>query len=264
MEDQEDDESPPPKRAYITIDEKIELCIKAERLVLAEKVISLKAFCRQHAIQPSQLRRWQKNLVKLKSSLEATRKKKTRLATMPGRPSRLDKIRDKLLPWIDSLRGDGKTVSTRMVAIRAKRYDSSLRRLKRYTLFATVRRFLVANGIVQRATTHVSQEDPAKKKEEATAFLQATRPLLHQSNRDKAFIINMDQTPYNPKDTPAKTLHKRGEKTVTAKTIKTGVDRITCCLTVCADGSKLPLPTEASCLPCLFSKQSLVEQWRKS
>lgn len=49
----------------------------------------------------------------------------------------------------------------------------------------------------------------------------------------------MDQTPYNPKDTPSRTLNARGDRTVTTKTMKTSVDRISCLLTVCADGTKL-------------------------
>lgn len=176
----------------------------------------------------------------MKQAIERTTKKKTKMATMSGRPSRLDKLRDILLPWVDALRADGRTVSVRMVAIRAKRFDSSLRRMKRYTLFQVVRRFLVSNGVTIRATTHQSQEDPRKKAVEATAFLESTRPILAQTNRDKRFIINIDQTPYNPKDVPSRTLHKKGDKTVAAKTMKTTVDRITCCLAVCADGTKLP------------------------
>eukprot|EP00977_Amphora_coffeiformis_P014977 scaffold4274_cov175-Amphora_coffeaeformis.AAC.16 len=46
-----------PKKAYLPLTMKIELCLKAERQVWAEKSLSLKAFCRQHNIQPSQLRR---------------------------------------------------------------------------------------------------------------------------------------------------------------------------------------------------------------
>lgn len=228
------------KRLYRTLGDKIELCMKAERLVRAEQKLSWKAFCRENDVDPSQLRRWTKNLVNMKKAIDKTRKKATVKACCGGRPSRLEGICDKLVPWINTLRLDGKDVTIRMVAMRAKRFDKSLRRQKRYTLFAMVRRFCSSNGIVLRSTTHTSQEDPWKKKEEATCFLNSTRPLLLQSNRMQKYIINMDQTPYNPKDTAGKTLHKRGDKTVASKTMKTSVDRITCCLSVCADGTKLP------------------------
>ena len=64
--------------------------------------------------------------------------------------------------------------------------------------------------------------------------------MLQQKHRHQAFIINMDQTPYNPKDTDRRTLNEKGVKTVNAKTMKTSLDRITCMLAVCADGTKLP------------------------
>jgi hypothetical protein len=226
-------------RTYTSLHDKIGLCLEAERRVNAEKELSLKAFCREHHLQPSQLRRWQKNLVKMKSMLDETTRKKAKKVCTLGRPSRLEKIRDKLIPWIESFMVDGKTLSIRLVSIQAKRYDRSLRRMKRYTVFAMVRRFLRSNGIVIRQTTHKSQDDPRTKHETAHAFLATTRALICQSNRSNAFIINMDQTPYNPKDTQAKTLAKRGAKTVNAREMKTSVGRVSALLAVCADGTKL-------------------------
>jgi hypothetical protein len=226
-------------RSYKSLNDKIGLCLEAERRVNAEKELSLKAFCREHDLQPSQLRRWQKNLVQMKKMLDNTTRKKGKKVCTLGRPSRLEKIRDKLIPWIESFMVEGKTLSIRLVSIQAKRYDRSLRRMKRYTVFAMVRRFLKANGIVIRQTTHKSQEDPRTKVEAAHAFQSTTRLLMQQTNRSNAFIINMDQTPYNPKDTQSKTLARKGAKTVNAREIKTSVGRVTALLAVCADGTKL-------------------------
>ena len=72
------------------------------------------------------------------------------------------------------------------------------------------------------------------------SFLDSTRPLLQQPNHHPAFIINMDQTPFSILDTPKKTLNQKGKRTVNAKTPKLSLGRITCLLTVCADGTKLP------------------------
>ena len=49
----------------------------------------------------------------------------------------------------------------------------------------------------------------------------------------------MDQTPCNPTDMPDRTLDCVGAKTVAAKMMKVSLGRITCCLAVCADGTKL-------------------------
>ena len=233
-------------RCYWTLAEKVDLCIEAERVVNASKTKSLRKFCREKEdedgrnLQPKQIRAWTKQLGSMRLALQNTKKKRTKLTCNKGRKSRLDKWKEKLIPWVEVEQNDGKTVSVRLAAVRAKRLDKGLRRMKRYTLFAIVRRFLRSNGISLRASTHKSQEDPKEKAELATAFLQTTRRLLAQGNRDKRFIINMDQTPVNLHDSNKKTLAKIGSRTVNAMEVKTSVGRVTVCLTVCADGTKLP------------------------
>ena len=231
--------SPKKKRVYLTLHNKVGLVIEAEKVVNAEKKMSFKAFCREKDVDPAQLRRWTKNIVKYKQAMENTTKKRAKLVATVGRRSTLSNIRVELLKYVDAHENTGRTISIRRLAIHARKLDKSLRRMKRYALFARLRRFCVSNGVVIRRKTHQSQEDPRKKVEIATAFLLSTRPRLHQCNRHPAFIMNMDQTPYNPTDTGNTTLARRGSKTVVGKDIKTSVGRITACLTVCADGTKL-------------------------
>ncbi|KAL7562515.1 hypothetical protein ACA910_008223 [Epithemia clementina (nom. ined.)] len=229
-----------PKRAYIPIARKIELVLEAEQSVKKEQKISQNKFCEQNGIAPCQLRGWKKNLANLKKTLDKTTKKKTLKVCTRGRPSRLENIRDKIMPWISGMIAGGKTIKVRRVAIECKRLEKSFRWMKRYTLFAMVQRFLRANGVVLRSVTHKAQDDPKAKQETALAFLGTTRPLLSAPNRSKAFIINMDQTPYNPKESDPKTLAFKGSKTVNAKEMKTSVGRIIALLGICADGTKLP------------------------
>ena len=103
---------------------------------------------------------------------------------------------------------------------------------------------------------HKSQEDPKEKGKIASKFIETTQALLKQRNRDKRFIINMDQTPFNPKDSNTKTLAVKGSKTVNAKEIKTSVGRVTVCLTVCADGTKLPPLSTKEILEMLSKERS--------
>ena len=148
--------------------------------------------------------------------------------------------KEQILLYVNLMQEQGKTISTRLVSVFAKRYDKGLRRMNRYTVFAIVRCFLVASGRVSRAITHQSQADPKKKVDTTMALLEATRQLIQQQNRQKRFIINMDQTPYDPHDSPKRTYTKKGAKTVTGKDMNTSVGRVTVCLAVCADGHKLP------------------------
>ena len=235
-----EEEAQAPKRNCMPVSLKIDMCIECERVVRAEKKMSFKAHCREKGVDPAQLRRWTKNIVQMKQAVEHTAKKKTKLVCTAGRRSALWKLRDWLAQFAEAKQSIGQNASVRQMAIQARKHDKSLRRMKRCSLSAMARRFMRSNGIVMRSPTHKSQEDPREKMETARAFLQSTLPRIHQRNRHPAFVANMDQTPHNPKDTEKRTLARRGAKTVNQKQIKTSVGRITGCLTVCADGTKLP------------------------
>ena len=167
---------PKKRRIYFSLSEKIDMCIEAERVVKAEKKLSMKAYCREKGIDPSQLRRWTKHLVHMKQAVEATTKKKTKLVCTQGRRSSLWEIKDRLLQYVEMKQSNGKKISIRTMAIQARKHDKSLRRMKRYTLFAKVRRFCRSHNVVLRTPTHRSQEDPKEKREVATAFLTTTIP----------------------------------------------------------------------------------------
>ena len=84
------------KRATWLLDEKLGLCIECERLVKAEKKMLMKEYCRMvknregRFLQPSQLRRWTKNIGKIREALDHTKKKKTKVTTNKGRQLRLE------------------------------------------------------------------------------------------------------------------------------------------------------------------------------
>eukprot|EP00977_Amphora_coffeiformis_P021679 scaffold9725_cov76-Amphora_coffeaeformis.AAC.1 len=119
-----------------------------------------------------------------------------------GRPSPISNIAPPLIPWVKAVRAGGAKVS--------------------------------ANNIAITKATHKAQADFAGTAETALQFVQGTRPFFAQANRHPAFILNMDQTPYNVNDPPNETLNERGVKTVNAKAPKSSVGRITTNLCVAA------------------------------
>lgn len=229
------------KKQYVTIEQKISFVLEAERLVKAEKKMSWKSFCKERGIDPSNLRKWSRNVVKMKQTLDQTRAKKSKVSLSTGRPSSISDIAPRLISWIKALRSNGITVSVRMASIRAIRFRPCLRKKKRHTLYAVVRRLMRANNIGVRKLTHKAQAGFDGTVDTALRFVQGTRPFFAQSNRHPAFILNMDQTPYNVNDPPNETLNERGAKTVNGKAPKSSVGRITANLCVAADGTKLPL-----------------------
>jgi hypothetical protein len=226
------------KREYIRLEKKISLCIKAEFVVKAEKRMSFRAFCAKEGVQPSQLRRWTKNLLQMKQVVESA--SITRSTLNVGRSSMLDDKKAEILPWLNALRDTGMAVSNRMVVNRVRKLFPALARKKRGTLHQIVRRFLRANGIVLRTKTHKAQDHPSVAMNNAKLFVQSTRPFFQAPNRAQPFIINMDQTPVDLSDPPDKTLNQKGAKTINSRAPKCNMGRITAFLTVCADGTKLP------------------------
>eukprot|EP00977_Amphora_coffeiformis_P028685 scaffold36528_cov374-Amphora_coffeaeformis.AAC.1 len=93
------------QRHFITLNAKIDLCIKCEREVKAEKTISYLGFCRANQVDPSQLRRWRKDLVRLKRMADDSKASKKTCSA--GRPSSLSDIADDILPWVHDLREQG-------------------------------------------------------------------------------------------------------------------------------------------------------------
>ena len=63
--------------------------------------------------------------------------------------------------------------------------------------------FINVHGFMHQMGTHLSQRQPSEMEEIATDFISVTCEKLQMSCRDKAYVINMDQTPvpfsYDPK-----------------------------------------------------------------
>ena len=72
----------PKKRAFITLHDKIDICIESEMRLAMEENLSLKRYCLQKSeaigidIQALQVRGWKKNLVNMKKTVDNTTKKK--------------------------------------------------------------------------------------------------------------------------------------------------------------------------------------------
>ena len=102
-----------------------------------------------------------------------------------------------------------------------------------------VTRFLAKYSYVYRTKTNEATRSPAEVYEEATAFMDRSRPSLHGPHRDKRWIWNMDQTPIYFSYHHNKTLAKRGIKTVHVRKSTSDTRRATCALTCTAAGEFL-------------------------
>ena len=87
---------------------------------------------------------------------------------------------------------------------------------------------------------HTSQRVPAKVKSKALDFMLFMRHIVFSMNRDRCFVINMDQTPVYFLMNAKRTLELI-KKTIYICTLTDNKKRVTVAVTTCADSMLLPL-----------------------
>jgi hypothetical protein len=88
--------------------------------------------------------------------------------------------------------------------------------------------------------THTAQRPPAKVESEACNYMACMRRIVLGSNRDRRFILNMDQTPVYFLMSAKRTLEVIRKKTVHICTTPEDNKRATVAVTIAADGTQLP------------------------
>ena len=126
-----------------------------------------------------------------------------------------------------------------MVVVKGSQLLEDFRRKKYNTRYAIIRRFLSSKNMVIRSSTHEAQRAPQEMEDEARDFVERVRPLLSCRNRDKNFILNMDQTPVFFSMTPNTTLTERGSRTVNVRKSSGSTQRLTVAVAVTAAGKFL-------------------------
>jgi hypothetical protein len=86
---------------------------------------------------------------------------------------------------------------------------------------------------------HTSQRPLAEVESEASDFMQFTCLIVNGSNRNRCFIINMDETPVYFAMNAKRMLDKTGKKTIHIRTSTNDTKRVTVAVTITADGTVL-------------------------
>ena len=118
--------------------------------------------------------------------------------------------------------------------------DPTFRDKKIRSRYSIIRCFLMTNKVSICHKTHEAQKQPWETQDSAEKFVITTHPFLSQSNRDKRFIINMDQTPIFFSMVPTTTFNHVGDRSVNVCSSSGSTMLITVALTVTAAGGLLP------------------------
>ena len=123
--------------------------------------------------------------------------------------------------------------------MKAAAIDADFRARPRSQQYQSVRRLARANCLTLRRVTHKSQRDSICDEDDALRWLETVRGPVNAPNQDKAYVINMDQTPFYFSLGSGVTLDMVGKATILGKESEGRKRRATVTLSVTASGEKL-------------------------
>ena len=151
---------------------------------------SQRSVCNSININRKLINDWNKQFPQLKDAMNNKAK-----SLCKGVKLCLFSFSDSLLSFIFELREQGMAVNTSMILIKAAKIPRQFCGKSEEVQISCVRRFMKAQGLVHRLGTHESQKAPEETQTEAYDFMDVIRPKLQLQCWNKAFILNMDQTP---------------------------------------------------------------------
>ena len=164
-----------------------------------DKGLSLREASKSINISNKQIFDWKKQVGKMKSKNNQHAK-----SLGDGVTSFLSLYTDNLLSFIFEMRETGIAMSVNSIVLKASQLSRKFREKTITARHSAVHQFINVHGFMHQMGTHLSQHQPSEMEEIATDFVCVTGEKLQVSCRDKAYIINMDQTPvpfsYNPKN----------------------------------------------------------------
>ena len=200
---------------------------KKEQMVL----ISHKQACRDLGLDPGQLRRWKKDIDKIRALQKGSRKGKL------THPAQFPVLEDQLYTLILEKRQLGRKVGENWIRRNArvefeKLWPEKVTIVEKKKVFAGMvfsngwlAGFLKRKNLSLRQPTKRAQTVPQDYKEKILSWLQFNRRAQAKFNFELSEIANMDQTPISFEFLDSKTYDIKGVKTVFVKQTGSGWDR---------------------------------------
>jgi hypothetical protein len=121
--------------------------------------------------------------------------KSKKKAKLPGPPSQLAVIDEALLRYVFEQREQGFVIDTLKIVLRASFLFPGFHDKSFTARCSAVKRCLIADSMRYQMGTHTSQRPPAEVASKALDYIVYMCHIVTSSNRDRHFILNMNQTP---------------------------------------------------------------------
>ncbi len=167
--------------------------IATSKRMIAEGM-TLRAAAEELCVRVANLLRWTLQGMGEIDLLEKILRSKKR-AAHTGPSGQLKAIENELLRYFFEQREQGVEIKVFTVVLRASFLSPEFREKSFTGRCSCVKRFMRAHSFAYRMGTHTSQRPPAEVEGEASDFMRFVRVIVSGANRDRRFILNMDQTP---------------------------------------------------------------------
>ena len=214
------------------------LSLKAKIVKEAEDSGNLRQTARRYKIQPVQIRIWRKNIEEITLLSEKSPKK---LTLNKGKKSNNQELENEVYSWILSQREEELAVSAHGITDKALSIESQFHEGNRKKLTYWVYEYMKRRNLSIRTRTRKSQVTDAAMQQVKADYCRRVMTSFHNRINNPRYLINMDETAIYLNCSPVRTVHPRGEKTVSIMIGGTSSMRFTLAVTVAMDGSKLPL-----------------------
>jgi hypothetical protein len=153
---------------------------------------SLRGTAAERSVSALLLSRWEVQKVGEMDPCNKLFKSKKK-ANLPGPLRQLEAIKEPLLRYIFEMRKQGVIINSWGVALRASYLSPEFREKSFTARVSAVKHWLVTHSMSYRMGTHTGQRPPAKVESKACKYMAYMRRIVLGGNRDRRFILNMDQ-----------------------------------------------------------------------
>ena len=189
-------------------------------------------------VYPYTIRKWRKNYVKLKAAAERLPRNVT---VRSGPKSKNTELERTIYEWVLKQRKAELALITSDIIDKALSLDPQFKYGNQVTLGHWVYRFLKRHQPSVRTRTRVSQITNFAMKCVRRDYCRRLMTSFRNRINDPRFLINMDETAIYLDCYPNRTVHIKGEKTVSVIIGGVSSIRFTLAITITMDGTKLPL-----------------------
>ena len=181
------------------------------------------------------IRYWRGQIDKLRKA------SKTKITIHKGPPISDDTLKTdlKLLEFYEINRKLKNPISTYSLKIELLKIRPDLIQLSPHGQLEYIYRFMQRNNLSLRVPGHIGRLLPKDTKQTIIDYIIDLRKTIKEGGYGEYNIINMDETPLYLNMVPNKTIARKGTKNVVIRTNNQEKIRVTCILSVCADGDKL-------------------------